>query len=156
MQTYYETKVSYNKDAGEGKITAAKEVFLCRALSYTDAEQHMIEVASSYAFDSEIEVEIKKVKYVDVFTSENPNADKFYKAKVVYTIMDGEGDNLKEKKVAQLFLVQAWDIKSTLASLEKNLKDGMSDFSIHTISETKILDYCDFMVADAIQEAQGA
>lgn len=147
---YFETKAKCARDMGDGKVTNTPMVYVVRALSYTDAEQRVIEIVSHYAMDGLPEVEIKKVKYQDVFTSDNPNADKFYKAKVVYTILDGEGDNLREKKVAQLFLVQAWDIKSTLASLEKNLKDGMSDFTIHTVSETKVEDYFDFMVADVV------
>lgn len=151
---YYETKVSYTKEVGDGKMSKAKEVFLVQALSYADAESRIIETVSHYSHDGLPEVEIKKVRYVDVFTSDNPNADKWYKAKVVFVMLDGEGDNLKEKKVSQLFLVNAWDIKSALASLEKNLAGGMSDYTIHTVSETLILDYFNFGTADVMPQAE--
>jgi len=145
---YYETKVSYTKDMGEGKIHSTKEVFLVQALSYADAETRIIEEVSHYCFEGMPEVNIRKVKYVDVFPCDNPNADKWYKAKVVYTTIDGDGDSLKEKKIASLMLVQAWDFASALQLLEKNLKGGASDYTIHTISETPILDYFNYAIAD--------
>ena len=95
------------------------------------------------------------MKYVDIFDSEIVTDDKFYKAKVVYTSLEGEGDNLKEKKVSVLMLVRAANIKGALQRLEKNLSGTASDYFIHTISETLIMDYYDFSVADvAAQPAE--
>ncbi len=145
---YYETKVSYSKEVGDGKFQSVKEAYLVRALSYADAETRILEQVSVYSHDGLPECDIKKVKYVDVFRTDNPNADKFYKAKVIYTTFDGDGENMREKKVANLYLVQAWDIKSALQLLEKNLVGTASDYSIHTISETLILDFYDFAIAD--------
>lgn len=149
---FYETKVSYTKEVGDGKLQSTKEVYLCRALNYADAETRMLEAVSVYSHDGLPECDIKKVKYVEVFTSDNPNADKFYKAKVIYTSLEGDGEQLKEKKVANLFLVQAWSVESALKALEKNLGGTASDYSIHTIAETLILDYYDFAIADAKSE----
>ena len=109
----------------------------------------------TYSVTSDNEVEIKKVKYVDIFDSEVVTDDKFYKAKVVYTSLEGEGDSLKEKKVSVLMLVRAANIKGALQRLEKNLAGTASDYFIHTISETLIMDYYDFSVADvAAQPAE--
>lgn len=145
---YYEVKATYTKEVGDGKMKSTKEVYLCKALNYADAETRMVETLSHYSHEGMPEVEIKKVKYVDIFTSDNPQADRFYKAKVIYTSLEGEGDNLKEKKISTLMLVQAWDIKSALQSLEKNLQGTASDYTIHTVSETLIIDYYDFSTAD--------
>lgn len=152
---YYQTKVSYTKEVGDGKFQSTKEVYLVRALNYAEAESRILEAVSVYSHDGLPECDIKKVRYVDVFRSDNPNADKFYKGRVIYTSFDGEGDNMKEKKISSLFLVQAWDIKSALQSLEKNLGGTASDWSIHTLSETQILDYYDFAIADAREAKTG-
>lgn len=141
---YYETKVSYSNM--EGKKT--KEVHLVQAMNYADAETRIIEEVSHRTFDGLPEVEIKKVKYVDIFTSDDADADKFYKAKVIYTTFDTNGDQMKEKKVASLFLVQASGVRTALQHLEKNLQGTASDYSIHTISETLILDYHNYATAD--------
>ena len=111
---YYEVKATYVKDAGDGKMKSTKEVYLVRALNYADAESRMVETLSHYSHEGMPEVEIKKVKYVDIFDSEIVTDDKFYKAKVVYTSLEGEGDNLKEKKVSVLMLVRAANIKGAL------------------------------------------
>ena len=52
-------------------------------------------------------------------------------------------------------LVRAANIKGALQRLEKNLVGTASDYFIHTISETLIMDYYDFSVADvAAQPAE--
>lgn len=153
---YYETKATYQKDAGDGKMSKAKDVYLVRALSYSDAESHVIEYVSHYCFDGMPEIEIKKVKYLEVFCNESPEADKFYKVKAVFTTFDGEGDQMREKKTAQLFLVQAKSAEAAIKHFEQNMRGGMSDYTVHTVSETLILDYLDFGVADVIPAAHTA
>ena len=66
---YYEVKATYVKDAGDGKMKSTKEVYLVRALNYADAESRMVETLSHYSHEGMPEVEIKKVKYVDIFDS---------------------------------------------------------------------------------------
>ena len=149
---YYEVKPTYVKVAGDGKMKSTKEVYLVRALNYADAESRMVETLSHYSHEGMPEVEIKKVKYVDIFDSEIVTDDKFYKAKVVYTSLEGEGDNLKEKKVSVLMLVRAANIKGALQRLEKNLSGTASDYFIHTISETLIMDEYGWSVADVAAE----
>ena len=151
---YYEVKASYVKDAGQGKTKSTKEVYLVRAFNYADAETRMADILSHMSFEGMPEMDIKKVKYVDIFDSELNEDDKFYKAKVVYTSIEGEGDSMREKKIAQLMLVRAGSIKGALQRLEKNLAGTASDYSIHTISETLILDYFDFAVADVAASKQ--
>ena len=48
---YYQTKVSYTKETGDGKVQSAKEVYLVRALSYADAETRILETVSVYSHD---------------------------------------------------------------------------------------------------------
>lgn len=148
---YYETKLTYTKETADGKVQKAKEVYLCRALSYADAEERMKEQMASYTFNGEMEIDIKKVKYVEIFPSADNNADKWYKAKVMFTTLDGDGDSLKEKKTANLMLVQAGSFEQALKNLQHALTSTASDAEIHTISETPIMDYYDFAIADVQQ-----
>lgn len=152
---YYETKLTYTKEVGDGKMQKAKEVYLCRALSYADAEERIKEQMASSTFNGEMEIDIKKVKYVEIFLSENPQADKFYKAKVLFTTLEGDGDQLREKKTANLMLVQATDIDDALRSLNKALTSTASDTTVAAIQETLIMDYFDYFVAD-VQSAEEA
>lgn len=149
---YYETKLTYTKEVGDGKMQKAKEVYLCQALSYADAEMRIREQMASYTFNGEMELDIKKVKYVEIFRSENTNADKFYKAKVIFTSLEGDGDQLREKKVPNMMLVQATDIDDALRSLHKALTSTASDTTIASLQETAILDYFDFSIADALPQ----
>lgn len=150
---YFETKAKFTKDQGDGKAPqSTSELYIARALSYADVEERITEIVEHMSFEGLPELSIRKVKYTDIFPCDNPNADKWYKVKVIFRMLDGEGDNLKEKLVAQLFLVQAWDIASALKHTETNLRGGMTDGYVHTVSETKILDYYDFSVADVREE----
>lgn len=145
---YYETKLSYTKEEGDGKMKKATEYYIVRALSYADAEVRITEQQANYTFNGEMEVDIKKVKYAEIFPDSNPNSDKWYKGKVMVTTIVGEGEQAKEKKVPSLVLVQAYDIESALKNLQKVLSSSPDDSEVVAIQETKILDYYDFAIAD--------
>lgn len=153
---YYQVKVTYSKDEGDGKIKSTKETFLAFARNYADAESRTTEKVASYSFDGLPQTDISKVRFAEVFTSDDPQAGIFYKAKVILTTQVGDGDHVKEKKVAYFYLVQAHSIKSALQNLERGLQGTISDYSIHTIAETPILDYYNFAVADVRPEEPAA
>ncbi len=148
---YYEAKVSYTKplDAGGNKRRKTNDVFICHALSYTDTEQHVREYVAAYQFEGEMpEIDIKKVKYVDILLDDKLNEYCFYKGKIEATILDGEGETAKEKKMTQVFLVQAANIEGALKQLHSIGLSFASDAEIVHVQKTNILDYLDFYVAD--------
>ena len=151
---YYEAKVNYTKplDAGGNKRRKSTDVFICHALSYTDTEQHVREYVAAYQFEGEMpEIDIRKVKYVDILLDDKLNEYCFYKGKIEATILDGEGEMAKEKKMTQVFLVQAANIEGALKQLHSIGLSFASDAEIVHVQKTNILDYLDFYVADVPQ-----
>lgn len=114
-----------------------------KADNYGHAEKCAAEHVAHYKNDGLPDVELKRVRFVDVLTNANVNADKWYKVKVELIALDE--NSMKEVRTAQVYLVQASDNTEAIALLNQYLSDGVSDFSIHTTIETKILDYLNFV-----------
>lgn len=151
---YYEAKVTYAKplDAAGVKRKKTADVFICHALSYADTEEHVREHVAAYQFEGEMpEIDIKKVKYVDVLLDDKLNEYCFYKGKIEATVLDGEGEMAKEKKLTQVYLVQAANIEGALKQLHNIGLAYAADAEIVHVQRTNVLDYLDFYVADVPQ-----
>ena len=154
---YYEAKVTYVKplDAGGVKRRKSTDVFICHSMSYTDTEQHVREYVAAYQFEGEMpEIDIRKVKYADIILDDKLQEYCFYKGKIEATILDGEGETAKEKKVTQVYLVQAVNIEGALKQLHNIGLAYASDAEIVHVQKTNVLDYLDFYVADPQQAEQ--
>ena len=154
---YYEAKVTYVKplDAGGMKRRKTTDVFMCHALSYADTEEHVREYVAVYQFEGEMpEIDIRKVKYADIILDDKLQEYCFYKGKIEATILDGEGETAKEKKVTQVYLVQAVNIEGALKQLHNIGLAYASDAEIVHVQKTNVLDYLDFYVADPQQAEQ--
>ncbi len=153
MALYYEAKVTFTKplDAAGTKRRKTTDVFLCHALGYADTEQHVREHVAVYLSEGDIpEIDIKKVKYADLILDDKLQEYCFYKGKIEAVILDGEGEMAKEKKVTQVFLVQAADIDGALKQLHQQGLAFASDVEIVHLQKTNILDYLDFYIADPL------
>jgi len=151
---YYEAKVTYVKplDAGGMKRRKSTDVFVCHSMSYTDTEQHVREYVVAYQFEGEMpEIDIRKVKYADVVLDDKLQEYCFYKGKIEATVLDGEGETAKEKKVTLVYLVQAVNIEGALKQLHNIGINFASDAEIVHVQKTNVLDYLDFYVADTAQ-----
>lgn len=148
---YYEAKVTYVKplDAGGMKRRKTQDVFVCHAMSYTDTEQHVREYVAAYQFEGEMpEIDIKKVKYADVVLDDKLQEYCFYKGKIEATVLDGEGETAKEKKVTLVYLVQAVNVEGALKQLHNLGVSFAGDAEIVHVQKTNVLDYLDFYVAE--------
>ena len=151
---YYEAKVTYVKplDAGGMKRRKSTDVFVCHAMSYSDTEQHIREYVAAYQFEGEMpEIDIRKVKYADVVLDDKLQEYCFYKGKIEATVLDGEGETAKEKKVTLVYLVQAVNIEGALKQMHNIGVGFASDAEIVHVQRTNVLDYLDFYVADTQQ-----
>ena len=154
---YYEAKVTYVKplDAGGVKRRKSTDVFVCHSMSYTDTEQHVREHVAAYQFEGEMpEIDIRKVKYTDVVLDDKLQEYCFYKGKIEATVLDGEGETAKEKKVSNVFLIQAVNIEGALKQMHNLGLGYASDVEIVGVQKTNVLDYLDFYVADVPQSEQ--
>ena len=151
---YYEAKVTYVKplDAGGMKRRKSTDVFVCHAMSYSDTEQHIREYVAAYQFEGEMpEIDIRKVKYADVVLDDTLQEYCFYKGKIEATVLDGEGETAKEKKVTLVYLVQAVNIEGALKQMHNIGVGFAADAEIVHVQKTNVLDYLDFYVADTQQ-----
>ena len=148
---YYEAKVTYVKplDASGMKRRKNTDVFVCHALSYADTEQHVREHVATYQFEGEMpEIDIRKVKFVDILLDDKLQDFCFYKGKIEATVLDGDGEMAKEKKLTQVYLVQAVNVEGALKALHNIGLEYAGDAEVVLVQKTNVLDYLDFYVAD--------
>ena len=133
---WYECRVKFEKVIENGTQKKVTEAYLVDALSFTEAENRIIEEMKPY-ITGEFEVTaVKKEKIAEIFI--DPNGDRWYKAKVIYISLDEKSG--VEKKTSQNMLVQANDFQQALSNLTKGMRDTMSDWEVNTIAETTLMD----------------
>jgi len=133
---WYECRVKFEKVIENGTQKKVTEAYLVDALSFTEAENRIIEEMKPY-ITGEFEVTaVKKEKIAEIFI--DPNGDRWYKAKVMYISLDEKSG--VEKKTSQNMLVQANDFNQALSNLTKGMRDTMSDWEVNTIAETTLMD----------------
>jgi hypothetical protein len=133
---WYECRVKFEKVIENGTQKKVTEAYLVDALSFTEAENRIIEEMKPY-ITGEFEVTaVKKEKIAEIFI--DPNGDRWYKAKVIYISLDEKSG--VEKKTSQNMLVQANDFKQALSNLTNGMRDTMSDWEVNTIAETTLMD----------------
>ena len=136
MNNWYECKVKFEKTLENGIQKKVTETYLVDAMSFTEAENRIIEEMTPY-ISGEFEVTaVKKNRISELFA--DPEGDRWYRAKVMFVTLDEKSGN--EKKSPSTMLVQAKDFKMAVKNLEDGMKGTMSDWEINTISETSILD----------------
>ena len=85
---WFETKVKYDKMMEDGSQKKVPELYVVDALSFTEAEEAITEEASHYSTGEFDVTDIKKAPYGEIFFSDNPADDKWYRAKVQFIILD--------------------------------------------------------------------
>lgn len=136
MNNWYECKVKFEKTLENGIQKKVTETYLVDAMSFTEAENRIIEEMTPY-ISGEFEVTaVKKNRISELFA--DPEGDHWYRAKVMFVTLDEKSGN--EKKSPSTMLVQAKDFQMAVKNLEDGMKGTMSDWEINTISETTILD----------------
>ena len=115
--TWFEASVRYERQTDEGMQKMVTETYVVDAYTFGEAEEVINRELAPYAtgeFD-----------------------DKWYKAKLVFPIVDEKTG--KEKRSASTFLVQAASFNGALKNIEQVMNTG-TDYIIANITETKIMD----------------
>lgn len=136
MHTWFETVVSYEKTAEEGRIVKVREHYLLDALSHAEAENRIIEKMQPFISGEFKVAKVVNKKINEIFYSEN--GDKWYRAKVNFISLDEEKGI--EKRTVVTMLVQACDMKEAVDGITEGMKGSMADYEIHTVAETPIMD----------------
>lgn len=137
--TWFEAKIQYEKVMEDGLQKKVVEQYVVDALSYAEAENRIIEEMSSY-ISGEFEVkDLKKAPYKEVFfDDQDPQADRFYKAKLDFITLDEKTEREKRSRVT--YLVQAANLHGAMKNVDDVMGGTMIDYEACAIDDTKIQD----------------
>ena len=144
--TWFECKIRYEKMTEDGLPKKVSEVYVVDALSFSEAEERIIEEMSSY-ISGEIEiVDVKIAPYREIFFADDNLADQWFKAKLSFITIDERTD--KEKRTSMMYLVNAGNISSAINNIDKVMSGTMIDYVTTSISATKIFDVFEYKKKD--------
>lgn len=135
---WFETKVKCEVTAEDGHQKTVRETYVVQAFSFSEAEAAINKYMSGYATDYFEVLEEKIAPYHEIFFSDEPADEKYYKAHLQFNTVDEKTD--KEKKYKIYYLVQARDIETARRYIEHDMQPTMTDYVILGINETRILD----------------
>ena len=139
---WFECKIRYEKVMEDGTPKKVNEIYVIDALSFSEAEERIMEEMSSY-ISGEIElVDVKIAPYKEIFFADNNLADRWFKAKVVYITIDERTQ--REKRMPVMVLVNAGSINSAINNTDEVMGGTMIDYAITAIQETKIFDVFEY------------
>ena len=139
---WFETKIKYEKTMEDGMQKAVIEAYTVDALSFTEAEQHIMEEMSSYISGAFEVKDIKKATYKEIFFSENDNDDRWYKAKLQFITIDEKTE--KEKRSNVYYLVQAATFQGAVKNIDQVMGGTMIDYVIASLAETQLMDVFEY------------
>lgn len=143
---WFECKIRYEKIMEDGLPKKINEVYVVDALSFSEAEERIIEEMSSY-ISGEIEiVDVKIAPYREIFFADDNLADQWFKAKLSFITID-ERTN-KGKRTSMMYLVNAGNISSAINNIDKVMSGTMIDYVTTSISATKIFDVFEYKKKD--------
>ena len=144
--TWFECKIRYEKMTEDGLPKKVSEVYVVDALSFSEAEERIIEEMSSY-ISGEIEiVDVKIAPYREIFFADDNLADQWFKAKLSFITIDERSN--KEKRTSVMYLVNAGNISSAINNIDKVMSGTMIDYVTTSISATKIFDVFEYKKKD--------
>jgi hypothetical protein len=147
MQTWFESKVKYNKVSQSGNEQIVTENFLLDAVSYTDAESRTIRQMQELVRGGEFQiVDIKKSRIAEVFPFEA--GEWWFKATINLVTVDEEAG--KEKKMRTYYLIMADDIKEALARLEESLSFLVVPYVVSALAVSTIVDVFPYEPAESM------
>ena len=138
MGYWFECKIRYEKTLENGAIKKVTEPYLVDAMSFTEAEARIIQEMSPFMNGEWSVADIKRANYSELFPCEEETADKWFKVKMVTTIIDEKKQ--VEKKVSTWKLVQASDLRDAVKKLDEAMKGSLADYELSQVAETAIMD----------------
>ena len=139
---WFECKIRYEKVMEDGMQKRVSENYVVDALSFSEAEERIIEEMSSYISGEFDVIDIKKAVYKEIFFSDDDMADKWYKAKLQFITIDEKTD--KEKRSSVTYLVQAGSFNGAVKNIDEVMGGTMIDYVISNVGETTLMDVFEF------------
>ena len=139
--TWFECKIRYEKTMEDGLQKKVTESYAVDALSFSEAEERIIEEMSSYISGEFNVVDIK------IFFSEQELADRWYKAKLQFITIDEKTE--KEKRSNVTYLVQAGTLNGAVKNIDEVMGGTMIDYAIVSVAETTLMDVFEHVAKSA-------
>ncbi len=152
---WFECKIRYEKTMEDGLQKKVVEAYVVDALSFTEAEQRIMEEMSSYISGAFEVSDIKRAAYKEIFFSDEETADRWYKAKLQFITIDEKTD--KEKRSNVNYLVQAGTLNGAVRNLDEVMGGTMIDYVIAAVAETTLEDVFEYKKKEkeAVPEYEG-
>ena len=148
---WFECKIRYEKLMDDGMQKKVTETYVVDALSFSEAEERIIEEMSSYISGEFTVQDIKKAAYGEIFFSDDANADRWYKAKLQFITIDEKSE--KEKRSNINYLVQAGSFNGAVKNIDEVMGGSMIDYVIASVAETALMDVYEHKAPQKQEEA---
>ena len=135
---WFECKIRYEKTMDDGLQKKVTEAYVVDALSFSEAEERIIEEMSSYISGEFNVTDIKKAAYGEIFFDDSELADRWYKAKLQFITIDEKTE--KEKRSNINYLVQAGSFNGAVKNIEEVMGGTAIDYVIASVAETTLMD----------------
>lgn len=136
MRNFIEAKVKCHKQMEDGEYKEVCDSYLVKALSFTEAEARVIEAVQPYISGNFSVSAVTKSNISEIIFDES--GDFWYKVKANMITINEKTNS--EKLTAIYYLVQAGSFKKAYDNFNQAMKGTVSDYTVSSIVETKILD----------------
>ena len=143
---WFECKIRYDKIMEDGLQKKVTEAYVVDALSFSEAEERIIEEMSSYISGEFDVADIKIASYKEIFFSDDDMADKWFKAKLQFITIDERTE--KEKRSTVNYLVQAGSFGGALKNINEVMGGTMIDYVVASMAETTMMDVFEYKKED--------
>ncbi|MDE5948876.1 MAG: DUF4494 domain-containing protein [Prevotella sp.] len=144
---WFECKIRYEKVLEDGMQKKVTEAYTVDALSFTEAEQRIMEEMSAYISGEFDVADIKKAAYKEIFFSDDDTADRWYKAKLQFITVDEKSG--KEKRSSVNYLVNAGTLNGAVKNIMDVMNGTMIDYAIASVAETQLMDVFEYKKKEA-------
>ncbi len=135
---WFECKIRYEKIMEDGMQKKVTETYVVDAMSFSEAEERIIDEMSSYISGEFNVTDIKKASYGEIFFSDEPTADRWYKTKLQFITIDEKTE--KEKRSNVNYLVHAGSFNGAVKNIDEVMGKTMIDYVIASVAETTLMD----------------
>lgn len=149
---WFECKIRYEKTQEDGTQKFVIEAYVVDALSFSEAEERITEEMSSYISGAFEVKDIRKASYGEIFFSEDATADRWYKTKLEFIMLDEKSG--KEKRSGVNYLVHAATLQGAVKNIEQAMGGTMQDYSIASVAETKLMDVFEYVAKVAAEKPE--
>ena len=139
---WFECKIQYEKTMDDGLQKKVTESYVIDALSFTEAEQRIMEELSAYISGEFTIKDIKIAPYKEIFFADQDLADRWYKKKLQFITIDEKTE--KEKRASVSYLVNAGTLNGAVKNIDEVMAGTMIDYVIASVAETQLMDVFEY------------